>query len=208
MMAESNTNLLTSIDETQTSSLGRSDRYDTPCRHSDLPVTSGDKIPPAESFETSCIKHMQHVDCLHQMIMEEEAKVHDEKQIVVYVDAEKKWTNHNGLLTRLADERTVFYYSLTPSLLAASERRKLIGKLKRESQQLESLQLSSLSTSHHPSDISGDVPASSKYPQMPFVVSGPVDKKKKKGSAAATMAGRREWQPGSSSGSRNCCNVT
>ena len=74
----------------------------------------------------------------------------------------------------------------TPSFLAASERRKLIGKLKRESQQLESLQLSSLSTSYHPIDDSGDVP--SKYPQMPFFVSGPMDKKKKKGSAAAAMA--------------------
>ena len=93
IMAESNTNLLTSIDETQTSSLGGSDHYDTPCRHSDSPETSGEKAPPAESFESICIKHMQHVDRLHQMIMEEEAKVHDEKQIIVYVDAEKKQTN-------------------------------------------------------------------------------------------------------------------
>ena len=33
------------------------------------------------------------------MIMEEEAKVYDEKQIVVYVDAEKKRTNHDDPLT-------------------------------------------------------------------------------------------------------------
>jgi hypothetical protein len=42
---------------------------------------------------------MQHVDRLHQMIMEEEAMEHDEKQIVVYVDAEKKRTNRKDLLT-------------------------------------------------------------------------------------------------------------
>ena len=50
MMAESKTNLLTSIDETQTSSLGGSDHYDTPRRHSDSLVTSREKVPPAESF--------------------------------------------------------------------------------------------------------------------------------------------------------------
>ena len=100
-MAESNMNILTSIDETQTSSLGGSDHYDTPHRHSNSPETSGEKVPPAESFESICIKHMQHVDRLHQMIMEEEAKEHDKNQIVVYVDSDEneKQTNHKDPLT-------------------------------------------------------------------------------------------------------------
>ena len=99
-MAESNTNLITSTDETRPISFGRSCRYDTPHQHSDLPVkTSGEKIPPVESFESSWINHQQHVHRLQQMIMEEEAKVYDEKQIVVYVDAEKKRTNHDDPLT-------------------------------------------------------------------------------------------------------------
>ena len=50
-MAESNTNLITSTDETRPISFGRSCRYDTPRQHSDPPVkASGEKIPPVESF--------------------------------------------------------------------------------------------------------------------------------------------------------------
>jgi len=95
-MAETNTNLITSIDETCPISFRRSCSYNTPRQHSDPPVkTSGEKIPPVESFESSWINHQQHVHRLQQMIMEEEAKVYDEKQIVGYVDAEKKRTNHD-----------------------------------------------------------------------------------------------------------------
>jgi len=98
-MAETNTNLITSIDETCPISFRRSCSYNTPRQHSDPPVkTSGEKIPPVESFESSWINHQQHVHRLQQMIMEEEAKVNDEKQIVVYVDAEKKRTNHDDPL--------------------------------------------------------------------------------------------------------------
>jgi hypothetical protein len=99
-MAETNTNLITSIDETCPISFGRSCSYNTPRQHSDPPVkASGGKIPPVESFESSWINHQQHVHRLQQMIMEEEAKVYDEKQIVVYVDAEKKRTNQDDPLT-------------------------------------------------------------------------------------------------------------
>lgn len=60
-------------------------------------MTSGEKIPPVESFDSSWINHQQYIHRLSRMIMEED-RVPDEKEIIVYDDADEKRNGRNSPL--------------------------------------------------------------------------------------------------------------